>query len=102
FPVENVGGELQPRRNRSRNPLFQVVFAFQNVPRPSPSFNHLELTRIKTDRASTRFDLEVHLQEVEDGLRARFVYNTALFESRTIARVTQHFRTLLDAIVTNP
>jgi amino acid adenylation domain-containing protein len=102
IPFEKLVEELQPRRDPSRNPLFQVVFAFQNVPRPSPSFNHLELTRIKTDRASTRFDLEVHLQEVEDGLRGRFVYNTALFESRTIARVTQHFRTLLDAIVTNP
>ena len=81
-PFEKLVEELHPRRDPSRNPLFQVVFAFQNAPPPSPSFSHLKLTRIKTDRASTRFDLEVHLQEVEDGLRGRFVYNTALFESR--------------------
>jgi len=101
-PFEKLVEELHPRRDPSRNPLFQVAFALQIAPRPSPSFSRLKLIPIKTERASTRFDLEVHLQEVEDGLRGRFVYNTALFESGTIARVAEHFRMLLDAIVAEP
>ncbi len=79
-----------------------MVFALQNAPRPSPSIGQLTLTRITTQKPYTRFDLEVHFHETEEGLVGRFIYNTMLFDAPTIARMTQHFRVLLDAIVADP
>ena len=102
IPFERLVGELHPARDPSRNPFFQVVFALQNASQPSPSIGQLTLTRIATHKPYTRFDLEVHFHEIEDGLVGRFVYNTMLFDKPTIARMTQHFRVLLDAIVADP
>jgi amino acid adenylation domain-containing protein len=102
IPFERLVGDLHPVRDPSRNPFFQVVFALQNAPRPSPSIGQLTLTRIATQKPYTRFDLEVHFHEIEDGLVGRFVYNTTLFDAPTIARMTRHFRVLLDAIVADP
>ncbi len=101
-PFEKLVGELHPHRDPARNPFFQVVFALQNVPRPSPSIGQVKLTRLSTQKPFTRFDLEVHVQEVEDGLVCRFIYNSTLFDAPTIARMKEHFRVLLDAIVADP
>jgi amino acid adenylation domain-containing protein len=102
IPFERLVEELHPPRDPSRNPFFQTVFALQNAPRPSASIGQLTLTRISTQKAYTRFDLEVHFQEIEEGLVGRFIYNTTLFDAPTIARMTQHLRVLLDGIVTDP
>jgi len=73
IPFEKVVEELHPRRDPSRNPLFQVAFALQNTPRPSPPFSGLKVSTIAAYR-NIRFDLEVHLTQVEDGLHGLFVY----------------------------
>ncbi|PYV90774.1 MAG: non-ribosomal peptide synthetase, partial [Acidobacteria bacterium] len=101
IPFEKVVEELHPRRDPSRNPLFQVAFALQNTPRPSPPFSGLKVSTIAAYR-NIRFDLEVHLTEVDDGLHGLFVYNTRLFEAQAIARMARHFRSVLEGIAENP
>src|SRR5205809_2730976 len=101
LPFEKVVEELHPRRDPSRNPLFQVAFALQNTPRPSPPFSGLKVSTIAAYR-NIRFDLEVHLTEVDDGLHGMFVYNPLLSEAQTIPRMAQHFRTVLEGIAESP
>src|SRR5436309_7025996 len=60
IPFEKVVEELHPRRDPSRNLLFQVAFALQNTPRSSPPFSGLKVSTIAAYR-NIRFDLEVHL-----------------------------------------
>ena len=101
IPFEKLVEELHPQRDPSRNPLFQVVFALQNAPQ-ALTLADLRVARIALPKAYTRFDLEVHLQEHDDGLTGLFVYNVALFEAETVARMAEHFRMVLDAIVADP
>ena len=101
-PFEKLVEELQPRRDLSRSPLFQVMFTFQNTRLPETAHAGLELHRLDVDHGTSKFDLELVLTAAADGLRGRFEYSTDLFEEATIARLTQHLRTVLEAAVARP
>src|SRR6185295_11325680 len=94
--------ELQPRRDLSRPPIFQVMFALQNVPRAEERIQDLEITSFPLDVRTAKFDLTVTLLEDEQGLLGAWEYNTDLFDGSLIERMTRHFERLLDSIVANP
>lgn len=103
LPFEILVDELKIDRHLSHNALFQVVFALQNTPLPSAKLPNLELSSdINFDNGTVRFDLEVHLWEVSEGLKGDLVYSTDLFDSTTIKRLVGNFQTLLREIVKNP
>jgi amino acid adenylation domain-containing protein len=102
LPFEKLVEVLQPERALSRNPLVQVGFALQNAPMGSLRLPGLSLSRLEFDSGTVRLDLEFHLLEVSEGLRAYVHYSTDLFEAATIIRMTGHFLTLLEGIVANP
>ena len=78
LPFEKLIMELNPERDLSRNPIFQVMFILQNVPVSIPELSGLTLSRMGIETTRTRFDLEVHLRETAEGLKCTFVYNTDL------------------------
>jgi amino acid adenylation domain-containing protein len=102
LPFEKLVEELEPERDLSRNPLFQVMFAFQNAPMPPLDLGALRLSLMWVDPLAARFDLEAHVWEEPEGLELFFVYSTDLFEASTIKRIARHYRTLLEGIVANP
>ncbi len=102
LPFEKLVEELQPERDLSRNPLFQVQFALQNAPASALELPGLTLEGQALESRVTRFDLECHLRDDGDVLRGIFVYNTDLFDQTTIERLVANFETLLQSIVANP
>ncbi len=101
-PFEVLVEELQPARDLSMTPLFQVAFALQNVPLPEIKLAGLNVRRIEVDSTTAKFDLTLFLKETESGLSGYFEYNTDLFDGATIERTVQHFKSLLEAIVADP
>ena len=102
LPFEMLVEHLQLERNLDRNPLVQVMFALQNAPTSPWELPGLRVEEMPLGVDSVRFDLEVHLWELPEGLEGVFCYNADLFDGATIARMIQHFETLLVAIVANP
>ncbi|MEH2283334.1 MAG: amino acid adenylation domain-containing protein [Nostoc sp.] len=116
LPFDKLVEELHPERSLSHNPLFQVVFSFQNAPMSALELPGLVPSFINIDLKKTRFDLELHLWKCSDdfrslwggnweyseGLRGVIVYSTDLFDKATIGRMLDHFKTLLSSIVANP
>ena len=103
LPFGKMVDELQPERDLSRNPLFQVVLSLQNAPFPSLELPDLNLTPVVNFNTGTaRFDLEVNFWEEKDGLKGDWLYSTDLFNAATIDRMMGHFQILLEGIVTNP
>jgi amino acid adenylation domain-containing protein/FkbH-like protein len=98
-PFERIVEELKPERDLSRNPLFQVVFALQNIPLPIVELPGLTLTQQEFETPTTRFDLELHLWDLREGVRGLFIYNSDLFNRETVERMAAHFQTLLQSIV---
>jgi len=104
MPFEHLVEELRPARDPSRNPLFQVMFALQNMPAPPNNMAGVDLRREEIHTGTAKFDLSLILipQTEDGGLRGLLEYNTDLFEEATIARMAEHFRTLLEGIAADP
>lgn len=102
LPFETLVDELQLERDRSRNPLFQVLFVVQNAPAQSLALEGLKLERMESVAKTTRFDLELHIWQEKPQLRMKIAYNTDLFDAATIERFFVHYRNLLEQIAENP
>src|SRR5207245_3537050 len=99
-PFERLVQELQPRRDPSRNPLFDVLFTLQPpVPQLLPGWDVLQNA---VDNGTSKLDLSVELAERQAGLAGRLAFNPALFDSSTVARMAGHFETLPAAAAADP
>ncbi|MFB2921206.1 MULTISPECIES: condensation domain-containing protein, partial [Aerosakkonema] len=101
-PFDQVVEALQPERSLSYNPLFQVMFVLENFALDAVELPGITLTPELVERGTAQCDLSLAFWETKTGLQGSWEYNTDLFEADTIARMTGHFQTLLEAIATNP
>ena len=101
-PFERVVEELTLERDTSRNPLFQVLFAFQNVPIPELVAQGLTLERYEFQETTARLEVELDLQEMPYGFVGWLGYNADLFDGATIERMARNFRVLLEGIAEDP
>jgi amino acid adenylation domain-containing protein len=102
LPFDRLVEELHLKRDLSRNPLFQVMFALQNAPLRALELPGLTLSPVEGDSETAHFDLTLQIVDTGQELTAALVYNTDLFEAGTIARMLGNFKNLLEAIVADP
>ncbi len=101
-PFEKLVEELQPERDLSRNPLFQVMLVLQNAGGGELRLGDIAAKPFGGGAQSSKFDLTLFASEQPAGLRLAIEYNTALFAPHTIERMLGHFQTLLEAIAKSP
>ena len=88
LPFEKLVEELQPERDLSRQPLFQVMFALQNVPRETLELPGLRLRPMERGAERRRSSIcRCTCTETADGLAGSIEYATDLFEASTIERL---------------
>ncbi|TCP59049.1 amino acid adenylation domain-containing protein [Tumebacillus sp. BK434] len=102
MPFEMLVADLQPERNLSHSPLFQVMFSLQNTPAGKLEVAGITFQQIDDEGETAKFDLTLGLQEMEDQLSIVFEYDTDLFDEATIVRMGGHFCELLTAIAEQP
>ena len=104
MPFERLVEELQPERNLSHNPLFQVMFIYQSPDgartqkQSSGAADNAPLVTTST----AKFDLTLCIGEVGRAVGVSLEYNTDLFDQTTIERLGAHFKHLLEGIVRRP
>ncbi|MCY1020604.1 non-ribosomal peptide synthase/polyketide synthase [Pyxidicoccus sp. MSG2] len=102
-PFEKLVDELQPVRDLSRTPLFQVMFSLQDALVPTLREAALALTPLPVDTSVAKFELTLDVGFLADGgLAGGLAYNTDLFDESTATRLVQHLRVLLEAVVARP
>ena len=101
LPFEQLVQQLQPERSLSYNPLFQVMFVFQNMPMATPTLAEMSIDWQEGYTSTSKFDLTLFIHEQGQELVATIEYNTDLFAADAIARMLGHLETLLGGIVTN-
>ncbi|MFM2060612.1 MAG: hypothetical protein RLZZ507_282 [Cyanobacteriota bacterium] len=102
LPFDVLVEELQPQRNLSHTPLFQVMFVLQNAPISAVELSGLTVEPLTSEGGNAKFDLTLLAEETDSGIRVGWEYNTNLFNAETITRIGNNFQTLLEGIVANP
>jgi amino acid adenylation domain-containing protein len=100
-PFDRLVEVLQPERDVSHTPLFQVLFTLRNAPQVE-AIPDLVLSSSEVDCETAQFDLSLIVETTEQGLTTWLEYNTDLFEAATITRMLGHWQNLLENIVANP
>lgn len=102
IPFERLVEEIQPNRNLSYNPLFQVMFALQNTGRPMETGGALDEDAPTLSAGVSKFDLTMFLSETASDLRAGIEYNSDLFDLSSVERLAGHYGALLAAALNEP
>jgi non-ribosomal peptide synthetase component F len=101
-PFDKIVESLQPQRDASYHPIFQVMFALQPDLAEASDACGLKWTPFDVDTATAKFDLVLELTETADGLAGWFEYSTDLFEPARVQRLAINFQTLLEGIAAAP
>jgi amino acid adenylation domain-containing protein len=117
YPFSLLVEHLQPQRDASRSPLFQVTLVLQTLAqepallpclmpagsRPQPiDFGDLILEPDPLPHQEGLFDLGFEMAELGSSICGYLKYNSDLFDLATIARLARHFTTLLEGLVVQP
>ncbi len=102
LPFSRLVEELQPQRDLSRNPLFQIAFTLQDAPPLHLDLDDLRWHHLSFDTGISRVDFEFNLHETPRGITGRAVYNSDLFKPATIRRMLEQYALLLREISERP
>jgi amino acid adenylation domain-containing protein len=99
LPFEILVEELQPVRNLSHSPLFQVLFVLQNAPQDEFAVPGLTSRHMDVHTRMAHFDLTLSMMEEAGELIGTLEYRTDLFDESTIRRMADSLEEFLKAAV---
>jgi len=99
-PLNKIVDAVHPVRDLSYNPLFQVGFIFQEPP-AGIEFDGLNSELIPVHSGGAMYDIHVWLWQKDGRLSGLIWYNTDVFIESTIARLSEHFASLLNVLTDN-
>jgi amino acid adenylation domain-containing protein len=102
LPFERVVEEINPHRDLSRNPLFQVMFNMANTSERTLTLPGCTVTKISSADPSAKFDIVFHAPEVDGRIELAIVYNADLFTEHRILSMLDQFTYLLSQVTDHP
>ena len=101
YPFDMLVKDLNISRDTSRNPLFDVMFIYQNNGYPEINFKDAKYEYFIPDNNISKFDLSLEVVPVNNEYSLRFEYCTKLFDKEFIQRLSSHYINILNAILEN-
>jgi amino acid adenylation domain-containing protein len=107
YQFDTLIDRLKLKRNMNRNPLFDVVFQFNNVEPEQwgiPPELKMELS-IKVYGGKftiSKFDLILTIFELKDKITYKFEYSRRLFKKSTLERMSSSFKCIVAEVIKNP
>ena len=99
---ESLVEKLNPQRDASRTPVFDVSFVFQNFQQAQQEMHSLQMEPYRDDNKTAKFDLTLFSSERNNHILFNLEYRTSLFRHETIQRMAGHLLNILDRMVKNP
>jgi amino acid adenylation domain-containing protein len=108
-PFEEIVDAVNPVRDRSRSPLFQVMLVLQNLPLGThafsdvlASFEDLSVEAFGVTEQTAKFDLTLTVSTFGGVYTGALQYNTDLYDAQTVTRVLDTLERLARAWVATP
>ncbi|WP_245663124.1 non-ribosomal peptide synthetase [Nocardia inohanensis] len=111
-PFERVVEAVLAAEGRARSgsitPLFQVMFAFQNIAAGAVELPGLTVEALEAELTEAKFDLQLTCVERRDdagrvaGLNLRFGYATDIFGADTVNLLARRLLLVLEAVLADP
>ncbi|HEX3531246.1 MAG TPA: amino acid adenylation domain-containing protein [Thermoanaerobaculia bacterium] len=102
LPFQQLVEALQPERDLSRSPLFQVFFSLTTEPLSTLELPDLTMQPLEVHTGATEFDLAVYLTESPAGVGGWIDYNADLFTPATLERFADRFAAFAAAAAADP
>lgn len=105
-PFEQIVEVLQPERNLSHTPLFQILFELETATTSAAThtvpLKGVSVSQLGGEDQIARFDLSFMFTETLEGIHGKILFNRDLFDTPTIFQLFQNYLVLLEGIVANP
>ncbi|WP_223204905.1 amino acid adenylation domain-containing protein [Gordonia jinghuaiqii] len=105
-PFESVVGEVLKTPPTAYNPIYQVMFFFQNLDFPTVELEGLKVSHIPEELVSAKVDLQLTLYpggspaggDADGPMRGQFHYATDLFDADTVDTLAARYIQVLEAV----
>ena len=101
YPFDELVDKLKIQRDTSRNPLFDVMFIYQNNGNATADFGDIKTEYFTPDTKISKFDLSLEVIPENDILNLSFEYSTALFNKQFIEDLSKHYSNILTSCLDN-
>jgi non-ribosomal peptide synthetase component F len=101
-PFERLVEEINPQRDLSRTPLFQVLMTLENTRRGELGIRGPNMAGIEKETVAAKFDLSLNLMESEEGIGGVLEFSHDLYGRETIKRMVKHYERVLEEMVRDP
>jgi non-ribosomal peptide synthetase component F len=102
LPLHMVVDAVQPPRDPSRTPLFQVNFRAPQTPYPRLELNGIAASPVEVlDNGTSKFDLALEVGAFVQGT-SYFEFCSDLFKRETIEQMAVDFELILQALIAQP
>jgi amino acid adenylation domain-containing protein len=102
LPFEKLVEEMNPPRDFSRNPIFNVVFNMVDRSERVLTLAGCKVTNVSHAEPEAKFDIVLHASEVDGRIELAMVYNSDLFGERRIKLLLEQFEHLLLQVTQRP
>ncbi|WP_283591502.1 non-ribosomal peptide synthetase [Clostridium butanoliproducens] len=101
YQFEELISQLDIARDFSKNPLFDVMFTFQNIDIENIEIEGLKFRPYEFENKISKFDMTLSAIESKEKITFNLEYCTKLFKRETVERLSKHYVNILKAVVNN-
>ncbi|MBB6716466.1 non-ribosomal peptide synthetase, partial [Clostridium gasigenes] len=101
FPFDQLVEKINPLRDSSRNPFFQLMFTYQNTPKSKVELQDLRVEEYALGSRRSAVDITLNIEENGNRIFGVFEYNSDLFYEETIQRICNQFKLILKDVLSD-
>ena len=102
YPFDILVNDLNISRDASRSPLFDTMFAYQNIDNLNIKFDKQNSKIVVAKSKTSKFDITLEIIPKDGFLKLSYEYCTKLFNEKFIKQFAKHYENILLSILDMP